>query len=276
MEPSEYRARAEELSALTNAFYGRIHRSFSATRRAPWRGWDELWSLVGAEVEAAAFPAASDTPALPATIADVACGNLRFARFLQQNMSVPFTVFGYDDCEPLLREGLVACAEAGVPESAVRARPVDIAAALAEGTDPFEGLPPCVLSVAFGFMHHLPTGEQRRALLERMVQHAAPGGFVAVSFWRFADDERLRAKAEEATQRARVAGIVADLPGGDYVLGWQDDGEALRYCHHFTEGEIDDLSMALEASASEVARFSADGKSGTLNRYAVWRRNGRE
>ena len=44
-----------------------------------------------------------------------------------------------------------------------------------------------------------------------------------------------------------------------------------RYCHHFEELEIDALvAAACEGSkAREVARFSADGKSGAMNRYVV-------
>ena len=59
---------------------------------------------------------------------------------------------------------------------------------------------------------------------------------------------------------------------GDYLLGWQES-ECFRYCHSFEEDEIDTLVKSLGSSALECDRFSADGASGTLNRYVVLQRS---
>jgi hypothetical protein len=58
---------------------------------------------------------------------------------------------------------------------------------------------------------------------------------------------------------------------GDYLLGWQGRTDVARYCHSFLEDEIDELVLHASQATQEVARFSADGKSGELNRYSVLR-----
>lgn len=261
---SDERAQAMDLNALTTVFYDRVSASFSLTRSSAWRGWEALWEVVAPSL------GARD----PLSVIDVGCGNLRFARFLAQRARGGVRVHGFDGCAALLAEGARSCEEGGASGLEVRSVRIDVAQSLLDGDDPLVEALASDLTVAFGFMHHFPTVAQRERLLELMALHTKPGGFMAASFWRFGDDERLRAKAEATTARARAAGAVADLGENDYVLGWQDDEAALRFCHHFTEEEVDALSRSLAGAAEEVARFSADGKSGELNRYAVWRRHG--
>lgn len=259
---------AATLDELTRAFYERTHDSFSATRQSAWHGWDELWKIVGGALDERTKQAGK------LRVADIACGNLRFVRFLQRKTKASLDVHAFDACEPLLAEGLRALSGGEHRATTVREEVCDIVAALSDDRDFMRDAGACDLVAAFGFMHHVPLQEQRERLLRMMADHTADGGFLAVSFWRFADDARLREKAEAATRRAQEAAVVGELAQGDYLLGWQDDTEAFRFCHHFTEDEIDELSAYLVNAATEVARFSADGKSGTLNRYAVWRRHG--
>ena len=140
--------------------------------------------------------------------------------------------------------------------------------------NPLLDAPPCALTVCFGFMHHVPDGTLRRAVLDALVDATAPDGIVAVSFWRFMDDPRLARKARAADGAAAAdppfeGFSPAALEPGDHFLGWQDDPRPLRYCHHFDEAEIDELASSVASQARETARFSADGASGTLNRYLV-------
>lgn len=64
-----------------------------------------------------------------------------------------------------------------------------------------------------------------------------------------------------------------DLETGDYLLGWKNLPGQYRYCHHFSDAEIDRLIAELAPHASVIASFSADGKTGDLNRYVVLRRS---
>ena len=92
-----------------------------------------------------------------------------------------------------------------------------------------------------------------------------------MAFWQFLDSPRLAEKARVATEAGRSRhGIAFDDPC-DRLLGWQGEPDTFRYCHHFTESEIDDLAAAAP-DAHEVGRFSADGAE-TLNRYLILQRS---
>ena len=88
------------------------------------------------------------------------------------------------------------------------------------------------------------------------------------------DNPRLAAKAATADALAEASGLPhAELDPGDHYLGWQDDPRPLRFCHHFDGEEIDACAQHLaRAGAVEIARYDADGRSGTLNRYLVFRK----
>lgn len=134
------------------------------------------------------------------------------------------------------------------------------------------------LVCCFGFMHHVPSANLRQALIELLISLARPGGVIALSCWRFMDDARLAAKAERldrcVTETTSTPALdPADLEPGDHFLGWQNDEHTLRFCHHVDEAELDRLSQTASAvGAREICRFSADGRSDTLNRYLILRR----
>lgn len=270
------RTTAQALIALNNRFYREHAASFSATRSAPWAGWERVVSCVRAQ------HAAGDT----LVVLDAACGNRRLERFLARALPDAHLVYqGVDACD-VLANGTGATADGTAANGAAdggatappRIRYADILGELLADGDPFAGLAPANLTACFGFMHHVPGAALRAELLRTLVRHTAPGGLIALSFWAFMDDERLAAKACRADAAARACppspGFApASLEPGDHFLGWQDDGRALRYCHHGTDQEIDALVATLPAgSVEECARFAADGKTGRLNRYRILRR----
>lgn len=272
---------ARKLIALNNRFYRSHAASFSATRSAPWTGWEKVARLVeaarggtGGTGGAVAFPA-------PLHVLDVACGNMRLARFLAQALPQAHIAYhGIDRCAPLAQTAETPDA---TDRLSVTFHEADILERLlAPGTRTLSpagrGLPAAELVACFGFMHHVPGEAMRAALLRELVAHAAPGGIVAVSFWRFMDDARLAGKAAVSDHGAVAAPPwegydPVDLEMGDHFLGWQDEGGALRFCHHTDEAELDRLVASVPAGhAEECARFSADGRSGELNRYLVLRK----
>ena len=246
---------ARFLIELNNRFYRDHAASFSATRQAPWPGWERVLD------EAAPQLAVCDAP----RVLDLACGNLRFERFLSSCLATTPACWAVDAADEL---------SADAPRGdSLRYRHADILGALLEGHDPLAGIPACDLSVCFGFMHHVPGARLRAAVGDLLAAHTRPHGFIALSFWRFLDDERLAAKADAADARAAAFGLpTTDLDEGDRYLGWQDDRDAWRYCHHFSEADVDACAEHLaDAGAHEVCRFSADGRSGALNRYLICR-----
>lgn len=257
-------ATARKLVELTLSFYDHVGSSFSATRQSPWPGWDRAWRTA----QQIMAPLAEEAPL---RLLDMGCGNLRFERFVAQQLSRSFEAWGVDSCPAL--------AEEGAPDDChLHLRELDIAGALlgdmsaAALADACEA-PQADLAVAFGLFHHVPTADARKRLMEALVHAVRPGGVVIASLWRFADDERLAAKAQAVTARARKAHGLPSLPPDDFLMGWQDDLGAFRYCHHFPEAEVNTLARTVEPMAREADRFSADGRSGTLNRYLVLQRH---
>lgn len=242
---------ARQINAMTGAFYRHHGASFSQTRQTPWRGWERLLGFV---------PALRGADGGPLRVLDLGCGNLRFARFLAEHLGEGGgrEIYAVDNCDELAQ----AAAE-GLPE--VRFRHLDVVETLLAGGDLAQaiGAPPCDLAVAFGLFHHLPSLELRCKTLSALVDAVRPGGIVAVSFWQFLHDERLAAKARPAEE----------LGEHDRLMGWQNDFEETRFCHHFTEAEIDALAGHVANRTCELARYSADGKTSTLNRYLVLQRS---
>ncbi len=288
---------ARELCRLNDRFYRENASSFSSTRGAPWHGWRRCAQAARAELGASA---GARFEGRPLRVLDLACGNLRFEGFLARELpEIPCECLAVDDCDDLARAGL-ACGPlfAGVD---VRFRRLDVLGCLADAEDAGSGrtgglspnaaegdpralaralreaigAPACDLAVCFGFMHHVPTGLWRRAVLRALAESLRPGGVACVSFWRFLDDARLARKAAEATERAGKAPELACLSegfeAGDRFLGWQDRLDSFRYCHHFSDADIDGLAASVADLADPIARFRADGKDGMLNEYLVLR-----
>lgn len=237
-------ADARELNSLTTSFYQQVEASFSATRQAPWRGWERVASLVAREW------AGSSVDGAGLRVLDLACGNLRFERFLAERVG-PLRAWAYDNCDAL--------AQGSPTPPGTSFRHLDVVQTLLEETSLADALdaPACDLCVSFGFMHHLALPEHRLRVVEALVEKTRPGGHVALSFWQLSHDPRILAKAQALSDE------------GDYLLGWQNERDVWRYCHDFAEDEVSLLVSAVEPHARLVERFHADGKTGDLNCYVV-------
>ena len=248
---------AQTLSQLTRKFYEEVATSFSATREAPWQGWRRVADEVGPLADGASLK-----------ILDLACGNLRFERFLADSFPhAHLDAFACDECDSL-------AAVADTPGITVHYQHLDVMEALYAGSDLSELLDVwgCDLAASFGFMHHVPEPKYRKDILNALVDAVRPGGLIALSFWQLSHSPRLLKKAREVTAWASEQWGLEGLDKGDYLLGWQNRSDVLRYCHDFTEGEVDALVAATSPAACEVARYSADGKGGNLNRYLILKR----
>lgn len=252
------------LNQLSQAFYDEEADSFSRTRRASWPGWTRCLELAGAR------PAGADAGSC-LRVLDVACGNLRFARFLSKRWAEARVSYDAVDACPELAAGWVA------PRGwRLACREQDVIADLLAGKGGARGGKGGYdLVVCFGFFHHVPTSAARLRLVRDLVAQVRPGGTCCVSLWRFLSDRGLARKARATTEAALAdLGLGADeLDPGDCLLGWQGHPHVWRYCHSFDETEAGELAEAgCAAGASLSGRFLADGRTGELNEYLVFRR----
>lgn len=267
---------AKKLCELNNDFYRNQAVSFSDTRHAKWPGWERCLDEVRA-----VFQNEQDLCVL-----DIACGNLRFEEYLASYCKSSLTnlhvsVHALDACDDLLPDICVGAASAHC-DTEITYTHCDIIQELADNTfkdvlaseGPNKGF--ADLAVAFGFMHHIPLPEWRLQLLNDMISATAPGGFVCVSFWRFMDDEGMAAKTLKTHEEALAyysqgLNSAQQFNEGDYLLGWRNTPGAYRYCHSFSDEEIDFLAASVADRAECSARFRADGRTGSLNEYLVLR-----
>lgn len=251
---------AEQLSRITSEFYAQQAQSFSATRQMPWQGWQQC-------LDAMPQLLAGEKP----SVLDIGCGNLRFARYLCDEAGiVPAKYFAVDNCRPLVESG-----ETDTQTPQVTFIDLNVIKSLLENTLSSRlTVPACDLVVAFGFLHHVPGAEKRLQLLRTLLEKTKPGGYVCVSFWQFMNSQKLAAKAQETTaQGLQALGIDAlELEENDYLIGWQDKVNTWRYCHHFSQEELDELLASLGSDVHVCAQFSADGKDNNLNRYVILQR----
>lgn len=305
------RAAVRALCQLNTEFYERNAASFSQTRTAPWEGWRRCMAACGFDdSDGAALDQPVDAQ-IADSVLDIACGNLRFETFLANAYPhIDWSFFAVDNCEPLVASGQEDIAKkvhftcedivSNLLEGLPAAEPANIPA-LAAAT-PFD------LVVSFGFLHHIPSFDLRQRFLLEALSQVKPGGYLVVSFWQFLNDPAKRAKIEQTHAEALAffagcaetcandrdaldRGVVSSSSGNpnpsdlkppaffagslepnDYFLGWKNEPGNYRYCHHFSNEEIDRIITALAPHATVVESFSADGKPGNLNRYVVFKR----
>lgn len=275
---------AETITALCQIntdFYRSQCASFSETRNHPWPGWKRCLDVLEADC-----PDEWHADREELSVLDVACGNLRFETFLASAYPhAEITAYAVDNCDNLVptQAGVLTGLPTGAPaesQAKVHYQSLDVMGALRKGAHG-EGVlplaeeiaaPACDLTVSFGFMHHVPSAQHREKVLAGLVEKTRAGGYVAVSFWQFLNNESMAAKAQAVHEQAKAELALPELEEGDYLLGWKNVPGAYRYCHHFSEEEIEQLAASAADKAQVVSRFHADGRTGDLNSYLVLRR----
>ena len=260
------------LNRLNASFYRNNCESFDRTRQTGWPGWNRVVTHIRNSHRRGRL-----------TLVDIACGNMRFEKYLAESLpDLDLSATCIDSCD-----GLAA------PLDFCTYRSIDIILELsAGGTLPLLPGSPFDVAVSFGFFHHIPGIELRERMIDSLVETVRPGGLVALSLWRFADDDKVRAKTLRTTEQAleyfqhppeEPVEPKGDTPfwalredmleEGDYLLGWNDLPGAYRYCHSFASGEIDALVGHVSPRATLVDRFRADGRADNSNEYLLFRRN---
>lgn len=262
------------LNDLNARFYSAVHQSFSETRTNAWPGWERLLSLP-------LFNKGLALDGCTTKVLDVACGNLRFEKFLNERTQNGCRAFAVDNCPLLIPSNVdVQYAELDVVDTLMNSG--DDFASIIENTFGEDGSR-FDLAVSFGFMHHVPSFDLRVSFLESLAGTIAEGGYVVVSLWRFLESEKLHSKAlvthdnainylKQQLGSVRANAIIENLEPNDWFLGWADSKDIYRYCHHFDDHEVARLAKSLSSSLELVDDFLADGKTGALNRYLVFKK----
>ncbi len=283
---------ARKLCQLNTSFYQGQYESFAQTRARPWQGWNTCLGHVkdilmcgegegdsscdngtgtdgdssctngtGTDdgLDNAGVGVCSDGGAL--SVLDLACGNLRFKAFLEASLPRQrMDFYAVDNCDELAAGALQA-----------HYQNLDIIKALLQGLPLAEQLiaPVCDLSVSFGFLHHVPLRQQREEVLLSLIEKTRPGGLVIVTLWQFLKDSAFAEKAQAVHKRGVEELGLIGLEENDFLLGWKDTPGVYRYCHSFADSEVDELAAAVSGRAMELDRFTADGRTDSLNTYLV-------
>lgn len=245
----------QQLIELNRRFYAVAAETFDATRRDPWPGWERAIAHL-----------ASD-PQRPLRVLDVGCGNGRFASFLATRFGDRFRYLGLDSSSALLARARDVHAQRSNTRF-LECNVLDPAAKWTEIDERFD------LIAVFGLLHHVPGVCLRETLLERSIDLLAPGATLVATAWQFGQGDRFLSRTLSWADYNATTDDPIDLDQlepGDHLLRFAD-AALPRYCH-FAPPEH--LRSWLTCDRVEwLDAFSADGRSGDLNRYAVVRRIG--
>ena len=236
------------LNSLNHQFYQTLGAEFSATRRRVQPGVRRLLSQIPART----------------TILDLGCGNGELARQLLQQgfmgayVGVDFSSTLLDEAEKIdAREASLRFLQADLtsPEW------VHVTAGEMISSHPkgFEFI------LAFASLHHLPGNHLRLQVLRQARRLISQTGQLIHSEWMFLNSPRMRRRIQP-WEKASLN--IDQVDPGDYLLDWKAGGYALRYVHHFSAPELDELAYQSGFKINNI--FLSDGEGGKLSCYQVW------
>jgi len=234
---------AARLIDLNRQFYQTFALQFSATRQRLQPGVQRVLDNL---------PSA-------ARLLDLGCGNGELAReLLRRNYQGSY--LGLDFSQELLIQASAALAES--EPGRFRFQQSDLTASGWE--ENLGGYQPQVI-LAFAALHHIPGSQLRLDVLGKVHRLLPVDGQFIFSVWQFLNSPRLK----ERIQPWEAAGLeAAQVEDGDYLLDWRQGGHGLRYVHHFSQEELDDL--ARHTGFAIHSTFLSDGENGKLGLYQVW------
>jgi tRNA (uracil-5-)-methyltransferase TRM9 len=115
-------------------------------------------------------------------------------------------------------------------------------------------------------LHHIPGNKLRLQILHKARSLLPVGGRFIHSEWQFLNSPRLISRIQPWDS---IGLSEHDVDPGDYLLDWRHAGHGLRYVHHFSEDELNELA---DLSGFEVVEtFLSDGENHRLGLYQVWK-----
>jgi tRNA (uracil-5-)-methyltransferase TRM9 len=233
---------ASRLLDLNRRFYQTFANQFSQTRQRLQPGVKRVLQAVDTE----------------GRILDLGCGNGELGRELARRGFQGHYV-GVDSGADLL-----SVAQKNIPE--------DLHAALLQADlaspdwDRMLPLTSFDIIMAFAVLHHLPGEGLRQQVLDKIGALLISEGRFIHSEWQFLNSPRLSARIQPWE---KIGLSSTDVDAGDYLLDWRRGGYGLRYVHHFTLNELE--TLAQKTGFKIVDTFYADGETGDLGLYQVWK-----
>lgn len=232
---------AARLNQINQRFYSDFGGSFSSTRHQAQPGVRKICARI--------------TPT--ASVLDIGCGNGTFAEALARSEFYgQFT--GIDFSAVLLSDAKKR--DLPFPTNFIN-------------LDLFDGeltelkLERFDVVTCFAALHHIPGRIARERILNFAHARLRESGLFIISNWQFLNSPKLKARVLSWESAGYTE---TDVDAGDYLLDWKSDGIGLRYAHHFTQLELNELAQATGFIVQET--FLSDGKSGDLGLYNLWRK----
>jgi len=244
----------QQLNQLNKKFYNRVASHFDTSRQFYWHGWNRL------------LPHLTDLAerVQPIRVLDIGCGNARFASFLADALSESQIEYhGIDFNAQLLQAAEHRLAH--FPHKTTLSQ-VDIVVSLLN-KQPLVSELSFDLIVIFGVLHHIPSYQLRKTLLQVSADLLVPNGLLCCTLWRFLDQE----KTEHNTLSPEEIHVnKEELEPHDYFVSWERGVTATRYCHFTPDYEEERLIAASELKLMD--NFESDGKEGKGNKYLVFKK----
>lgn len=239
------------LQAMTREFYQKHADAFDATRQRAWDGWEPLVDAVRAQFVG------------EVAMLDLGCGNARFLLYLATRGLVPHAYCGVDENAVLLARAQEQVQVQARAQAQAQARSASHARyrfvhgdlhATVLNDEAHEAT--YNLIVMFGVLHHVPGRQYRAELLRAVAKRLCAGGVLLLSFWQ---PGKRYSGASQPTPGLSFANNDLELEAHDLLLGWNGDFSVLRYCHDFTDEEIDEEIDGLEKSAMLRVLYRSQG-----------------
>lgn len=210
-----------ELNQYNHRFYSQYGESFAHQREYFWPSWSRFLQL---------SVVLKNTRSV--NVADVGCGSGRFALFLHQQLSLPFSYIGCDVSEELLAVAHRQLQDTVLPH---RLYQTDIVEELLEDTFSLPGEPHII--ALFGVLHHIPDHGLRKQFLRSLIYSLPSSGELWLTLW-----NPRRTGVREPAEKQQFSS------SGDVLVGWQGEPNAERYVHWISEEEETDLLSSLPQS----------------------------
>lgn len=207
-------------------------KEFSNTRQSPWEGWEKIVSSIKIQNPNGI------------TVLDLGCGNGRFLKYLkEQNIKINKYV-GVDNSRILLN--IAKKEDPGSEFISLDLNTMDWGEKIKGEFD---------LIVSFGVMHHIESFQLRRNILECSTSLLKKDGTLAIAYWQFLKDPKLKEKAKKLSRE------------NDYELPFGQNG-AKRFCHLVNETEA--LKLESELLIKRTDSYYSDGKNKEMNYYVLY------